>query len=353
MFKNIEDILDLPLDSPSALVPLLQLEDEDDCRLLYQAADRVREIHCGPEVFLRGIIEFSSYCRKSCYYCGLRKDNIRLPRFRMSEGEIFASARLIYEQGIGTVVLQSGEDPHFTPDLLASIVGRILDSFDVAVTLSAGEFSPDEYRFLRETGADRYLLKIETTNPDIYHAIHPDSRLEDRLNCTAWLREAGFQVGSGFIIGLPGQAAEDIAKDIWFLKEIEADMAGIGPFIPHPDTPMGDFERGSVTATLKATAVSRLVLKDTHLPTTTALESSGRGNRILGLRAGSNVVMPNFTPLKYRRLYEIYPEKAGSELEPLEALQVVMEQIRGTGRPIGKGKGDSLKEPFRGRWKRS
>lgn len=349
MFDTPEDILRLSLDSPSALVPLLQLEGEHDCRLLYQAADRVREIYCGPEVFLRGIIEFSSFCRRNCHYCGLRKDNIHLPRYRMSEDEIFAAARMIHEQGIETVVLQSGEDPHYTPERLASIVKRILDSFDVAITLSAGEFSPDEYEFLRVAGADRYLLKIETTNPDIYHSIHPDSNLEDRMKCTDWLREAGFQVGSGFMIGLPGQTAGDIAGDIWFLKKIDADMAGIGPFIPHPGTPMGKDPGGSVSATLKATAVSRLVLKDTHLPTTTALESSGSGNRVLGLKAGSNVVMPNFTPLKYRKLYQIYPEKAGSDLEPLEALKVILEQIRGTGRPVGKGKGDSLKKTFRAR----
>lgn len=343
MFDTAENILDLPLDSPPALVPLLEMQDEKDCRLLFEAADRVRRIYSGPEVHLRGIVEFSSYCRRSCYYCGLRKDNVRLPRYRMSEDEILASVRMIHEHGIQTVVLQSGEDPHYTPERLTSIVRRIRDSFDMAITLSAGEFSRAEYKYLREAGADRYLLKIETTNPEIYHSVHPDSSLEERIQCTAWLREAGFQVGSGFMIGLPGQTAGDIARDIWFLKEIDADMAGIGPFIPHPDTPMGNAPRGSVSAALKAVAVSRLVLKDTHLPTTTALESSGRGSRILGLRAGANVIMPNFTPLEYRRRYEIYPEKAGVELEPTEGLRVILNQIRKAGRPVGKGKGHSLK----------
>ncbi len=344
MFNTVEDLLKLPLDSSSALVPLLEADD-GDCRLLFEAADRVREIHCGPEVHLRGIIEFSNHCRRNCLYCGLRRDNTVLTRYRMSEDEIIDSARLIHNQGIGTVVLQSGEDPFFSAEKLARIAGSIRNRFNMAITLSAGEFSLEEYRLLRDAGVDRYLLKIETANPVIYRAIHPDSRLENRMKCTEWLRGAGFQVGSGFMIGLPGQTAADIADDIWFLKTIDADMAGMGPFIPHPQTPMGNAPRGSVQVTLKATAVARLLLKNTHLPTTTALESSGRDSRILGLKAGANVIMPNFTPMKYRKLYEIYPEKAGVELEPIEALSVVLGQIKKAGRLPGKGKGHSLKMP--------
>ena len=277
---------------------------------LFATADRVRACGVGDDIHLRALIEISSFCRRDCLYCGLRISNKRLRRYRMSDREILAAAHAAADRGLRTVVLQSGEDPALTPARVARLVRRIKDSVDVAVTLSLGEYSRDDYCEMQEAGADRYLLKHETINPDIYHAMHPGMDFEHRIRCLVWLREAGFQVGSGVIVGLPGQTCETLADDIIFMRRLGSDMAGIGPLIPHPATPLAAVRPGCVAKTLAVLAVARLAMPYCHLPATTALATMDPHGVERALRAGANVIMPDATPGKYRDLYEIYPSRA-------------------------------------------
>ena len=240
-------------------------------------------------------------------------------------------------------MLQSGEDLRFSPDLLANIIYNIKVKTDMVVTLSVGERSCETYKMWFNAGADRYLLKHETINPGLYKNLHPDMDYKERIRCLDELKKIGYQVGAGIIVNVPGQTIKDIADDIIFLKKIDADMAGIGPFIPHPDTPLGNNPSGSVDLTLKTLAIARLILKDIHLPATTALETLDSKGYEKGLSCGANVIMPNFTPYAYRTLYEIYPGKSGSILSGSEILKNVRKRVHSSGLIISKGRGDSLK----------
>jgi biotin synthase len=241
------------------------------------------------------------------------------------------------------VVLQSGETAGLDPGWFAQTIRDIKKRFDISVTLSVGEKNRDAYKLWKEAGADRYLLKIETTDDKLYERMHPGMSFENRVRCLGDLRELGYQTGSGNIIGLPGQTLESIARDILFFKEHDFDMIGIGPFIPHPGTELGEKHKGTVDLALKTVALTRIVTKNAHLPATTALGSLGKDHRVDGLKAGANVLMPNFTPAPYRKLYEIYPDKRCLD-EPVGACAFCVEGMaRSIGRCVDYGKGNSIK----------
>ncbi len=324
---------------------LLSCEGEPVQRL-FDAADRVRRAFMGDDVHLRGIIEFSNYCERACHYCGLRRPNAGLPRYRLDVDEIVAIAGAAVPLGYRTVVLQSGEDAYYTQDLMATLIARLKGELGVAVTLSVGERSFEEYRCWKEAGADRYLLKHETADPRLYATLHPDMKYSDRRRCLDHLRELGYQVGSGCMIGLPGQTAVTLADDLLFLKELDVEMAGIGPFIPNPNTPLSKAECGAVEMTLKVIAIARLLMPQVHLPATTALGSIDCKGRQKALNAGANVVMPNITPNKYRRMYEIYPNKICLDDDPAHCRNCIGGIIQSLDRTVADGAGHSPKIPF-------
>ncbi|NLX15318.1 MAG: [FeFe] hydrogenase H-cluster radical SAM maturase HydE [Phycisphaerales bacterium] len=302
------------------------LREEDDRKLeeLWEAADRTRREHVGDAVHLRGLIEISNYCVRQCGYCGLRSDHHGLQRYRMTEEEIMACVGRAVEFGYGTVVMQSGEDYGILAPWLAGVIRRIKTETSLAVTLSLGERLDHELELWRNAGADRYLLRFETSDAELYNLIHPAlaDRRFDRLEILHTLRRLGYEVGSGVMIGIPGQSYRILAKDIDMFRRLDLDMIGVGPYISHPCTPLGQGDSTSSLPpdeqvpntermTYKVMALTRLVCPQANIPSTTALATLDRDNgRELGLQRGANVVMPNLTPPQYRVLYEIYPDKA-------------------------------------------
>lgn len=288
----------------------LQAADPGRLAALFDEADRVRARTVGNAVHLRALIEISNVCGRDCLYCGLRKSNTKIRRCRMADHEIIAAVRTAVERGRKSVVLQSGEDPLLTTARIVKLITEIKSQFDVAITLSLGEYHRDDYSAMRAAGADRYLLKHETIEPDLYRRLHPDMSYDNRIRCLTRLKDTGFQVGSGFMVGLPGQTVQSLADDILFLKKMKVDMAGVGPFRPHPDTPLAAEPPGSLDLTLKVVALMRIAMPWLLIPATTAVATSGAGGLARALNSGANVIMPNGTPEKYRRLYEIYPDRA-------------------------------------------
>ncbi len=322
----------------------LLLSEGADRDLLFSCADRTRELHVGNDVHLRGIIEFSNYCIKNCFYCGLRRDNGTLERYRMTLEEIVEAARVGVQAGLKTIVLQSGEDPFFTGEMLARLIGRLKDEHDVAVTMSVGDRTREEYALMRQAGADRYLLKHETADPELFSRLRPGTTLDGRIRRLMWLKDLGFQVGSGGMIGLPWQTVDTLADDILLLRRLDVEMAGFGPFIPHGDTPLAACKGGGVEMTLKTLAVARIVLPFTHLPATTALGSIDPEGRQRALKCGANVVMPNITPVRYKKLYEIYPNKICiTEEGPVQCLPCITGIIRQSGRSVATDYGHGKK----------
>jgi biotin synthase len=340
------------------------LRETDSARLddLWRLADRTRQEFVGGEVHLRGLIELSNYCVRLCGYCGLRAGNTGLRRYRMLDDEVLECVQKAVEFGYGTVVLQSGEDPELTCDRITALVRRIKADTPLAVTLSLGERDDDELAAWHEAGADRYLLRFETSNRTLYEQIHPprnSSRLRsDRIAILATLARLGYEVGSGVMIGIPGQAYDDLADDIEWFARLDLDMIGVGPYLPHPDTPLADRNAWPPAAdgqqvpateemTYKVIALARLVCPRANIPATTALATLNRHEgRELGLVRGANVVMPNLTPTKYRALYEIYPDKACIAESGEACHHCLSGRIATLGRQIGQGRGDS---PNRGK----
>ena len=329
---------------PEDLIKVLSLSGSEELGELFSFADSVRKQFCGDGIVLRGIIEFSNFCVRECLYCGLNKNNRKLERYRMPKDELFKAVEYLASCNIKTVVLQSGEDTGLDVLWLRDIILKIKSSFSIAVTLSLGERSTDDYRIWRQAGADRYLLKIETFDRALYSSIHPQMDFKQRLECLDVLRKLGYQVGSGNIIGLPSQTLETISRDIIFFKRSDFDMIGIGPFIPHQDTRLCGQQKGDVLLCLKTIALTRIVTKNAHIPATTALGSLDKDYRLDGLKCGANVLMPNFTPQPYRKLYEIYPQKRCVD-EPVGACNFCMDSMaKSLGRFIDYSKADSLKE---------
>ncbi|MEA2082206.1 MAG: [FeFe] hydrogenase H-cluster radical SAM maturase HydE [Elusimicrobiota bacterium] len=325
------------------IVKLLALTDERAIGVLFAYADAVRKKEAGDEVHLRAIIEFSNYCVNDCLYCGLRKSRKNLHRYRMTDEEILAAVRKADELGYKTVVLQSGDDLFYSADDISCLVGKIKNQFDMAVTLSCGERSFEEYKEMRAAGADRYLLKHETANKKLYEKLHPGQSFEMRLKILGWLKELGFQTGSGSMVGLPGQTLEDIAEDILLFKKMDIDMIGIGPFIPHGDTPLAGSSAGTADMVLKTLAITRIVTRNTHLPATTALETIDPLGGQKALECGANVIMPNLTPQKYREDYQIYPGKICVFETADDCASCVRGMVKSIGRTVSSGRGDSLK----------
>jgi len=324
------------------IVRLLSLSESDAEMLLYPAADAVRSEAVGNAVHLRGIIEFSNCCERDCLYCGLRRSNARLNRYRMAEAEILAVARQIRDAGIMTVVLQSGEDSFYSRDMICALVSRIREESGLIVTLSIGEKTPQDYRAYREAGADRYLLKHEISSATLYRLMRPDSAPGERLRCLRELGRLGYEVGTGNIVGLPGQTLEILADDLLLMKALDADMLGIGPFLHHPETPLAISPPGQMAATLKTLALARLMTRTTNIPATTALGTLAPDGRLRALRAGANVVMPDFTPPSYRQLYEIYPGR-NLTADPADFLKQLHDQIVRLGRTVGTDTGSRKK----------
>lgn len=322
--------------SKEELIALLRNDDYD--KYILEAADRTRKKYVGDEVHLRGLIEFSNICKRNCLYCGLRYGNKNIKRYRLQPEEIIELARKGKEYGYKTVVLQSGEDDFYTVDKVKQIVNGIKE-LGLAVTLSIGEKSFEEYKEYKEVGADRYLLRIETTDRELYEKLDPDMSHENRKRCLKDLSSLGYEVGSGIMVGLPGQTIESLADDILFFKEIGADMIGIGPFIPNEDTPLCAEKGGQFELSLKVMALTRLLLPDINIPATTAMETLNKLGRIIALQSGANVVMPNITEGEYRRLYALYPGKICVGDTPAHCRNCITGKINSIGRAVSKDYG--------------
>lgn len=306
IMNKIQEGLDITKDE---ITYLLKTESKSEIDGIFTAADQMRKEVVGDVVEIRGAIEFSNYCKKSCNYCGIRKGCTVPGRYRMEEEEIMEGVHQLHGWGIKTVILQSGEDDYYSTETLVNLIKRIKDETKMMITLSIGERPFADYEILREAGANNFLLKIETTNKDIFNFIHPDDDFDERVRCSEWLRQLGYVNGSGNMIGLPGQTPEDIAKDILYFKDMAIHMIGIGPFIPAKGTPFESYPQGSVEMTLRVVAVTRLVCKNVFLPATTALASIDPDGQTKALQAGANTIMLISTPSKYRSNYQIYSNK--------------------------------------------
>ncbi len=337
---NSLEILNKDEFSRDDIISMLHFNDDTDITNLFGKADEVRMNCCGNKVHLRGIIEISNYCSQDCLYCGLRKSNSNLVRYRMNSTGIIQTAKIAYNLGLRTLVLQSGEDEFLDCDSIAEIISEIKDAHDVAITLSLGERDFDEYKIWKNAGADRYLLKHESANEILYSRYHLNQSLKERVGHLKILKTLGYQIGSGNIIGLPMQTIEDIADDILLCKELDVDMASFSPFIPSPDTPYRHQPGPNIEAVLKVMAVARIVLKNTHIPATTALAVLDKKGRERGLQAGANVIMPNFTPKRFEDKYLIYPR---SEFLKLDSLVSINRMVTRLGRAIARDEGHSLK----------
>ena len=309
------------------------LKDDLNNDWLFSLADKTRKEYVGDEVHLRGLIEFSNICKRQCKYCGLRCEDKFIDRYRISKENIISYAEHAVNMGYKTIVLQSGEDEYYNTDLMCEIIEGI-KKLGVALTLSIGEKTYEEYKAFKEAGADRYLIRIETTDKTLYNQMHPNMDFDNRVRCLKDLGRLGYEVGTGCLVGLPNQTIESLADDILFFKEINADMVGIGPFIPHPHTPLKDSATGSFTLALKVMALTRILLKDINIPATTAMETLNPNGRIIALQSGANVVMPNVTTTEYRAKYEIYPNKICINENPDKCKGCISAKIQSIARTV-------------------
>lgn len=330
----------------AALLQLITMPDnsEDEQYLFSKADSRKREIY-QDKIFIRGLIELSNYCKNNCLYCGIRAANKNISRYRLTKEQVLGCAVNGYELGFRTFVLQGGEDTAYSDKDICDMVRSIKELFpDCAVTLSIGEKSYESYKAYREAGADRYLLRHETATKEHYKQLHPEAMsFEGRLRCLQDLKALGYQVGSGFMVGSPYQTPQDLITDLRFLQEIQPDMIGIGPFIPHHQTPFANKKQGELHLTLRMLSILRLMFPKALLPSTTALGSIDPDGRIMGLQCGANVVMPNLSPLDVRELYKIYDNKAYINAEAAEGLSLLKAQASSIGCQIVIDRGDAKK----------
>lgn len=317
--------------------------DESTMKYLAERADKIRIENYGKDIYIRGLIEFSNYCKQDCYYCGIRKSNTECPRYRLSFQDIMDCCKEGYDLGFRTFVLQGGEDPYFTDERLCEIISAIRKSYpDCAITLSLGEKSRESYEKFYKCGADRYLLRHETANKDHYKKLHPPKQTyESRMECLKELKEIGYQVGCGFMVGSPYQTTENLAEDLLFIKEFNPQMVGIGPFIPHCQTPFKDFKQGSLETTLKMLSIIRLMLPKVLLPATTALATIDSKGREKGILSGANVVMPNLSPVSVRKKYQLYDNKVCTGDESAQCRRCLEARINSIGCKIITDRGDS------------
>ena len=324
------------------LARLIAARSPEDCETAASLARKTALREFGRKVYFRGLIEFTNYCRNDCLYCGIRRSNRAASRYRLSEEEILLCCRWGYEQGLRTFVLQGGEDPYFTDERVVSIVRAVKAAYpNCAVTLSIGEKPYESYARFREAGADRYLLRHETASPAHYGKLHPpEMSFENRVRCLHDLIALGFQTGCGMMVGSPFQTAENLAEDLLFMKDLNPQMIGIGPFLPHHGTPFRDQKPGTLEDTLFLLSIVRLMLPKVLLPATTALGTIRPGGRELGILAGANVVMPNISPADVRKNYLLYDRKIGTADAPADSYSALREAIRSIGYEPANERGD-------------
>ncbi len=326
------------------LVELIRENFENPNENLFKEADRVRKENYGDKVYLRGLIEFSNYCNKGCYYCGISSSCNDISRYRLDFDQIMEAAKIGYDLGFRTFVLQGGEDPHFTDELFCKVISKIKQTYDdVAVTLSLGERSKESFKTLFDAGADRYLLRHETANDEHYQKLHPsDHSLKTRKQCLYDLKEIGFQVGAGFMVDSPFQTYETLSEDLMFLKDLQPHMVGIGPFIPSKSTKFSEYKQGELNHVLVMMSLTRLMLPKVLLPSTTALGTISPNGRELGLKAGGNVVMPNLSPTSVRAKYSLYDNKICTGDEAAECIVCISNRITKSGYTPDFNRGDHV-----------
>lgn len=339
LIQRLEEEHDLP---DRDLLALIQLDDPEAERYLAKRAEAVRQRIYGKDVYIRGLIEFTNYCKNDCYYCGIRRSNRCAQRYRLTQQEILDCCHAGYDLGFRTIVLQGGEDPFFTTERIAELVRAIKEAHpDCAVTLSVGEKDRETYQAWFDAGADRYLLRHETADDDLYRSLHPaELSLKHRMNCLSTLKEIGYQVGCGFMVGSPGQTPEMLLSDLRYLQKLQPHMVGIGPFIPHKDTPFRDQPAGTAEMTLRLLAIIRLMLPYVLLPATTALGTIQGDGRQRGMRYGANVVMPNLSPLSVRKKYALYDNKIATGEEAAESVALLKQSMRNVGYQVVTARGD-------------
>ncbi len=321
------------------------LLNTEDVSYLTKKAVETAEKSYGKEVFIRGLIEITNYCKNDCLYCGIRRSNCNVSRYRLDKEDILECCKDGYEAGFRTFVMQGGEDGRFTDEVVCDIVSEIKKRYpDCAVTLSLGERSYDSYKKLFDAGADRYLLRHETATKEHYELLHPSNLLlENRMECLYNLKKIGFQTGCGFMVGSPYQKTEHLAADLKFIKEFEPEMVGIGPFIPHNDTPFRDKKAGSVEKTLRLLSIVRIMQPKVLLPATTALGTAEKGGREQGVLHGANVIMPNLSPVSVRKKYMLYNDKLVTDEEAAENLDMLKKSMEKIGYFITANRGDYKK----------
>lgn len=320
------------------------ITDNSYNEILTAEADKVRRKYYGNRVFARGLIEISNICKNDCYYCGIRKSNKNVSRYRLTESEIYSCCENGYNLGLRTFVLQGGEDLYFSDTVLCRIVSNIKEKYpDCAVTLSMGERSYQSYKNLRSAGADRYLLRHETADICHYGKLHPmDMSLENRKRCLYNLKLLGYQTGAGFMVGSPYQTVDNIVSDFQFMRELDPEMIGIGVFIPHHDTPFGNYPHGDIELNLKLLSIARLMFPKALIPATTALGTVSPDGRERGIKAGCNVVMPNLSPLRFRKSYELYDNKICTGEESAQCIECLKKRIESVGYMLDMGRGDYI-----------
>lgn len=319
------------------------IENRDSIKdYVFSLSSAVREKYYGKDVYIRGLIEFTSYCKNNCYYCGIRAGNKDAKRYRLSKEQILECCETGYDLGFRTFVMQGGEDPYYTDDIICDIVGEIKTRYpDCAVTLSIGEKSEESYRRYYEAGADRYLLRHETADCEHYSKLHPAPlTAENRQKCLFNLKKIGFQTGAGFMVGSPYQTNENLADDLLFLEKLQPEMVGIGPFIPHHATPFRDMPQGTAELSIFMLALVRLILPAALLPATTALGTILPDGRELALKAGANVVMPNLSPTDVRSKYLLYDNKISTGEESAQSVKSLESRVISAGYKVVKTRGD-------------
>ena len=327
-------------------VEIIKQQDNSEIReLLKEEAVKLRKQYYGTKVFTRGLIEFTNHCKNDCYYCGIRRSNSNAKRYRLSEEDILSCCENGYELGFRTFVLQGGEDVWYTDEKLVEIIRKIKAAYpDCALTLSIGEKSYESYKRYREAGADRYLLRHETADEEHYQSLHPaEMSLDNRKRCLYDLKKLGYQVGAGFMVGSPGQTMETLAEDLLFLQDLQPEMVGIGPFIPHHDTCFAEKPAGSVDETLFLLSVIRILLPSVLLPATTALGTMDSRGREKGLQVGANVVMPNLSPVKTRKQYDLYDNKICTGEEAAECRGCLARRVESVGYQLVNERGDAVR----------